>query len=476
MPFLIQYIPALLRSPPPATPPRVLALCDALLERVGLAHGRGGVHQRVLGDRNGTPTWDQLRPVQQAYERQQDPKRTDWSTWGERKLVAVMSAKQIWVDGNTLRWYLDHGLQVTNVTKRMRFKALKCFAPFVKTFAKRRLEATLAERPLEANMSKKLPCDSWGKQATNPRLYTKTRSLGMDEHAIYREVNKPTFRSLREYQAGASSFAVVESVEREIKETVPVHSAFFVLAQSKLRMLRILYDFVFKYVPEHRVQVLFSDTDSIYLALAHELPIPDEQAVDELGTYVPEHLRPAYLRELYASPASPGGVVDARLYVPETQSWKTYSVERTVCSEEDKRTVLEDYSPVCKDCKKCGKTHCLHSKRWKEVDPAQRYTPGWLAWEWRGIRVTSTTSKSYEKEDWEHDCTRKAKGIRKGLIQGATAYTDVLETGKTHTVRQGTLVVDPTDRAHRTLVQTKKALTWRYTKGYLLDDYQSVAP
>jgi hypothetical protein len=61
-------------------------------------------------------------------------------------------------------------------------------------------------------------------------------------------------------------------------------------------------------------------------------------------------------------------------------------------------------------CKKAGKTTCGHSKRWSEVSTTQRYTQGWLAWEWRGKAITAVAPKTYEKVEWSEDLTRRGNG------------------------------------------------------------------
>ena len=148
-------------------------------------------------------------------------------------------------------------------------------------------------------------------------------------------------------------------------------------------------------MPRHRVKTLFTDTDSAYFALAHEAKIDDLRAVGGIGSYVPEQLREAFLTELYAAPDADGSKVEHKLYCPFTSQWKRYMVRRTVCSDMERRCVLEKYSPVCKDCRqKKHLTECLHSERWSAADNRQRYTPGWMAPEFRGVAATCLTAKS----------------------------------------------------------------------------------
>ena len=55
-----------------------------------------------------------------------------------------------------------------------------------------------------------------------------------------------------------------------VEHREPIVVGFFILQYAKMRMLELYYNFFDKYCDVQKIEELEMDTDSLYLALAHE--------------------------------------------------------------------------------------------------------------------------------------------------------------------------------------------------------------
>ena len=62
----------------------------------------------------------------------------------------------------------------------------------------------------------------------------------------------------------------VELAKSKIEHREPIIIGFFILQYAKLRMLELFYNFFDRFCDVDKLEVLEMDTDSLFLALAHE--------------------------------------------------------------------------------------------------------------------------------------------------------------------------------------------------------------
>ena len=398
----------------------------------------------------GAVLWDMLRENQKEMERARSPKRTDWSGWEETKLVQVLETEGQWFDGNTLAWYLEQGLEVSAVEARARFKAVEVFQPFVEAISARRHAAMTAtpKRKADGNLQKLIANSSWGRFCLNPRNYTTKTTPVLDEASVFKAINDSEFQKRDVFYCGEHQdpVYVVHKRSEDVKEAVPVHMGFYVLQMSKLRMLKFIYDFLFRYIPAERIVIAGSDTDSLYIGLCLDEPLDVDRMDPDSPLFDTEYFRTRN---------------DLRTYV-RTEMLAEYDAEvaNEHPAEDAKRLVRMVYDPAEHD--------------WSAEDAKQRYTPGHACQEWVGREYRMITSKAYKKTDWDGVSEARAKGCKASLLP-EDAYERAMGGEVVHQTYQR-LVVNPATHGMVTESISKVALTARYTKGWLFEDGMQVAP
>ena len=199
-----------------------------------------------------------------------------------------MQGKKILLAIPLLKWYLEHGLEVTKVHQVVEFTPEPCFKPFGDAVSD-------ARRAGDADPSKAIIADTMklvsfvfhlGKHGVGTIYTTRIEThifvylLGgefgvrqnhhqplkhrnveycSDAEASHK-VNTPLFRKLDTYE--------VESCKKSIKLNLLIQVGFFVYQYAKLRMLQFYYDFLDKYLDRSDFLLCEMDTDSAYIAIA----------------------------------------------------------------------------------------------------------------------------------------------------------------------------------------------------------------
>ena len=161
-----------------------------------------------------------------------------------RSLIGSMFGKQL-LATPLLKWYLQHGLQVTRVYQVILYRSSPRFRLFGEAVSDARREGDAdPAKAIIADTMKLLENSAYGKTVTNQEKHLDVRVCGSDEEAM-RLVNNPHFRAI--HTLGDSLYEV-EMNKTAIRLGLPLQIGFFVYQYAKLRMLLFYFDFLLKFV------------------------------------------------------------------------------------------------------------------------------------------------------------------------------------------------------------------------------------
>jgi len=177
-----------------------------------------------------------------------------------------------------LKWYLAHGLQVTQIYKRIKATRGRPFAEFRDWVTSERSKAdeckdgSLEARGLGAKMV--------GNAAVGGSMMDKTRHsqtrMTSDIKQVLRYHNDPRFKSttLLTLQNmddhSVSKLYEITRGKQTIRQDRPLQIGVAVYDLAKMRMLQFYYEFLDRFLSRDDFQMLEMDTDSNYLALTDD--------------------------------------------------------------------------------------------------------------------------------------------------------------------------------------------------------------
>ena len=94
-----------------------------------------------------------------------------------------------------------------------------------------------------------------------------TETLYLNSEKTHEAINNRLFRRLNNV---STDIYEVELVKTTVENRKPIILGLFILKYEKLRMLELYYNFFDKFWHVQKIEELEMDTDSLYLALAHE--------------------------------------------------------------------------------------------------------------------------------------------------------------------------------------------------------------
>ena len=184
-----------------------------------------------------------------------------------KKLLGVMKAEKILLYSPLLKWYLNHGLQVTKIHKYISYTPGRPFKWFPEEVSGARRAADQDKNKKQLGDTAKLKGNSfYGKMIENLEKHMNTK-FTTDEELIDKIFRSPYFDDLEEISEG-----VFEVRQRKRRETItrPYQCGIAVYQLAKLRMLEFYYDFVDKFCDRRDFELIQMDTDSFYMALSTE--------------------------------------------------------------------------------------------------------------------------------------------------------------------------------------------------------------
>ena len=203
------------------------------------------------------------------------------NTRDRKTLIGGMSAERMLLATPLLRWYIENGLEVTNIYTIIEFTPNRCFKKFVNQVTSDRRAADDNKIPkIYAETSKLIGNSAYGSMLMD---VTKHRQMSYVEERfqLSKQVNKRTFRHFNKFDA---DFYEVEHAKNQIRFKMPIQLGFFILQYAKLRMLDFYYNCLDKYLNRSDFEYISMDTDSGYFALTSNT-IEDLVKSSEVDSY-----------------------------------------------------------------------------------------------------------------------------------------------------------------------------------------------
>lgn len=194
-------------------------------------------------------------------------KRFGLSQKARRLLVGGMKARQLLLATPLLKWYLDHGLEVTKIHQVIEFKPQRCFHHFVQEVSDARRQGDSDKsKAILADTCKLLGNASYGSTIMDKEKFQSVKYVQGEGEAMM-EANLPQFKKLTPLLE-EEEYYEIEKAKKCLKMNLPIQIGYFILQYAKLRMLQFYYDFMDKFVNRDDFEYCEMDTDSAYMALA----------------------------------------------------------------------------------------------------------------------------------------------------------------------------------------------------------------
>ena len=182
-----------------------------------------------------------------------------------KKLLGVMKAEKILLYSPLLKWYLNHGLQVTKTHRYISYTSGRPFKWFPEEVSSARRAADQDKNKKQLGDTAKLKGNSfYGKMIENLEKHMNTK-FTTNEKLIDEIFRSPFFEDLEEISNGAFE---VSQRKRRVTITRPYQCGIAVYQLAKLRMLEFYYDFLDKFCDRRDFELIKMDTDSFYMALS----------------------------------------------------------------------------------------------------------------------------------------------------------------------------------------------------------------
>ena len=182
-----------------------------------------------------------------------------------KKLLGVMKAEKILIYSPLLKWYFNHGLQVTKIHRYISYISGRPFKWFPEEVSSARRAADQDKNKKQLGDTAKLKGNSfYGKMIENLEKHMNTK-FTTNEKLIDEIFRSPFFEDLEEISNGAFE---VSQRKRRVTITRPYQCGIAVYQLAKLRMLEFYYDFLDKFCDRRDFELIQMDTDSFYMALS----------------------------------------------------------------------------------------------------------------------------------------------------------------------------------------------------------------
>ena len=183
---------------------------------------------------------------------------------GAKKLLVVTKANKILLYTSMLKWYLNHGLELTAMHKYLNYTSGKPYEWFPE-------EVSNARRDGDSNPAFKQLSDTfrlkgssfYGKMIEDLEKHTKTNYTN-DEKDVDKAFRSPFFEDLEIIN---ETYEVKER-KRQVNVNRPYQCGIAVYQLPKLRMLEFYYGFLDKYVDRRDFELIQMDTVSMYMTLS----------------------------------------------------------------------------------------------------------------------------------------------------------------------------------------------------------------
>lgn len=345
----------------------------------------------------------------------------------QRSLIGSMFGKKILILTTLLKWYLQHGLVVSNVYQVIQFQGKECFSKFGKTICDIRREGDHdPAKKIIAETAKLSGNVIYGTTITDKERFTNVKYMSTSKEAS-KMVNNKRFISLDEL---ASDVFEVQLAKSKIKLDTPIVLGFAILQLAKLRMLEFYYDLMCKYFCDSSFQYVCMDTDSAYFAMS-----------GTLESQILPRKKSEFFQEY------------DKWFVP------TFCVRH---KENFVKTKAAGCHWVMHEC--CREAFNFHKR-----------TPGLFKEEFEGIGIVALNAKTYHC--WKNDSTFKTstKGVMKKLNDfRRTEFLSCLKSKRSISGINKGIILKRNKLC--TYTQIRSALSYFYAKRRVASDGVSTSP
>ena len=182
-----------------------------------------------------------------------------------KKLLGVMKTEKILLYSPLLKWYLNHGLQVTKIHRYISYTSGRPFKWFPEEVSSARRAADQDKNKRQLGDTAKLKGNSfYGKMIENLEKHMNTK-FTTNEKLIDNIFRSPFFEDLEEINEGVFE---VRQRKKQVTITRPYQCGIAVYQLAKLRMLEFYYDFLDKFCDRRDFELIQMDADSFYMALS----------------------------------------------------------------------------------------------------------------------------------------------------------------------------------------------------------------
>ena len=177
-------------------------------------------------------------------------------------LIQQMYGEKILLHTALVRFYLEHGFEVTHIHRFLEYQKDKCFIDFYDKLYNLRVDATIHNNTPQASAIKLVGNSTYGKFIQNPEKFTKTTVCGP---AIYKQkARRPTFQG--QVEISDTLYEIKEMVSK-ITEKYPLPAGNTILHLSKLLLANFMV-FLEKFLVDDSWRILYSDTgQGLFLSL-----------------------------------------------------------------------------------------------------------------------------------------------------------------------------------------------------------------
>ena len=381
-------------------------------------------------------------------------------------LVSSYYACQVLLPTPLLRWYLLNGLVVTRLYRLLQYDRRRCFQSLAEDCAQKRRDAQRdPSQALVGECAKLLMTSVYGKCCENKSRFLCTYFV--KGSAASKAVRSRRFRDMKALTAeplaeaahaarsnpdfdvedlfadgwepedddgpvAADGLYELAMAPERLTADLPVQIAVFVYAYAKLRMLQFRYDLLGEFLDLRLWEPLYSDTDSLYMALG--------------GRDLHDCLLPERKRDFYRQ---------HHLWFPS----EACDAHRAEFVETMTRLGPRAWYPP----RQCCAERRLYDEK----------TPGLFKTEWRGDGMIALCSKTYYCRNSEGGDKLSTKGLQKAPNADALtfeAYRRVLSTGQgpSGLANRG-IRLGPGGRLY-TYRQERAALSYLYIKRRVAGD------
>ncbi|KAI9188571.1 uncharacterized protein BJ171DRAFT_549374 [Polychytrium aggregatum] len=177
----------------------------------------------------------------------------------EGKIKSVMDAKEIILFSPLLRWYLEHGLVITNIHRLVSFEPNRCFQSFVDEVTEARQQGGDS---ILADTMKLFGNSAYGRSLMKREDFSRVRVV--EATHLQKHVMEPSY--VEAHPLGNDLYEVTRRCTRIVHHS-PIQIGLAVYSYAKLRMLQFYYDFLCQVTTQDRFMPMHMDTDSLYMAI-----------------------------------------------------------------------------------------------------------------------------------------------------------------------------------------------------------------